>query len=165
MNPTAAAAPVDVRLHIEGMSCASCVARVEKALLKVPGVDAASVNLATETASVRAAAGVPWSALDAAVVQAGYAATKLEGGAAALPGAPVDGRPEWWPVAIAAALTLPLVAPMLLQWLGVDLALDGWLQLALATPVLVRLVIDVALPRQDYPDRAGVNSSSSAICS
>jgi copper chaperone CopZ len=39
-------------LDIEGMTCASCVARVERALLKTPGVKAASVNLATERATV-----------------------------------------------------------------------------------------------------------------
>src|SRR3546814_8669343 len=41
-----------LRLQIEGMTCASCVGRVEKALLKVPGVTAASVNLASEAAEV-----------------------------------------------------------------------------------------------------------------
>lgn len=40
-------------LDISGMTCASCVGRVEKALDKMPGVEAASVNLATEQAKVR----------------------------------------------------------------------------------------------------------------
>ena len=60
-------------LAIAGMNCASCVAHVEKALLKVEGVQAASVNLATETATVTAPAAVPLSALIAAVEKAGYA--------------------------------------------------------------------------------------------
>ncbi|RFU12328.1 Cu(2+)-exporting ATPase [Rhodobacteraceae bacterium W635] len=47
------AAEADVTLAVEGMSCASCVARVERALTDAPGVLAASVNLATETAQVR----------------------------------------------------------------------------------------------------------------
>ncbi|MBV2262962.1 MAG: heavy metal translocating P-type ATPase [Thauera sp.] len=59
-------------LAIAGMNCASCVAHVEKALLKVEGVQAASVNLATETATVAAPATVPLSALIAAVEKAGY---------------------------------------------------------------------------------------------
>ncbi|HEU5432810.1 MAG TPA: heavy metal translocating P-type ATPase, partial [Thermomicrobiales bacterium] len=42
----------DVTLPIEGMTCASCVGRVERALAKTPGVRAASVNLATEKAAV-----------------------------------------------------------------------------------------------------------------
>ncbi len=46
-----------VELNIEGMSCASCVGRVEKALKAVPGVTSASVNLATERATVRIADG------------------------------------------------------------------------------------------------------------
>ena len=40
-------------LDIGGMTCASCVGRVEKALNKIPGVEAASVNLATEQAKIR----------------------------------------------------------------------------------------------------------------
>ena len=40
-------------LDIGGMTCASCVSRVEKALGKIPGVEAATVNLATEQARVR----------------------------------------------------------------------------------------------------------------
>ncbi|HET9577966.1 MAG TPA: heavy metal-associated domain-containing protein, partial [Usitatibacter sp.] len=48
------AGPAVVDLKVEGMTCASCVARVEKALRRVPGVTDASVNLATETASVTA---------------------------------------------------------------------------------------------------------------
>ena len=73
---TSTAAPakgVERTLNIAGMNCASCVAHVEKALLKVEGVQAASVNLATETASVRAPASVPLSVLIAAVEKAGYA--------------------------------------------------------------------------------------------
>ncbi|HNI86354.1 MAG TPA: heavy metal-associated domain-containing protein, partial [Ottowia sp.] len=46
MNTTTASSTVD--LGVGGMTCASCVARVEKALQKVPGVDSAAVNLATE---------------------------------------------------------------------------------------------------------------------
>jgi Cu+-exporting ATPase len=47
-----AAAPARIRLEIDGMTCASCVARVEKALNGLDGVDGASVNLATEGATV-----------------------------------------------------------------------------------------------------------------
>jgi len=61
-------------LEIEGMHCASCVARVEKALAGVRGVQSASVNLATERAEVIAAPGVTAAALEAAVRSAGYTA-------------------------------------------------------------------------------------------
>ncbi len=123
----------EVVLQVQGMTCASCVSRVEKALAKVPGVVSASVNLATERANVQVLAGVPVAQLTAALERAGYT-TAL---AADEPTTSRAGSqlPEWWPVALSAALTIPLVAPMLLSLFGVDWMLDGWAQLALATPV------------------------------
>ncbi len=59
-------------LEIEGMTCASCVARVEKALKAVPGVTSAAVNLATERATVTGT--VDLGALTLAVEDAGYGA-------------------------------------------------------------------------------------------
>jgi Cu+-exporting ATPase len=121
-----------VRLHIDGMTCASCVARVEKALKQVPGVASAEVNLATEAAEVIATPSTSMDALIAAVEKAGYAAraTLAAGQApAAQPGR--DG----WPVAVAAALSLPLALPMLGTTLGQHWMLPGWLQFALATTV------------------------------
>eukprot|EP01036_Dinobryon_divergens_P048820 gene48820-65462_t len=86
----------ETSLGVEGMTCASCVARVEKALLKVPGVTGASVNLATEKATVRALSTVPVSALKAAIERAGYTATEIR--EARVPVA--AGLPAWWPVAV-----------------------------------------------------------------
>ena len=63
-----------VVLGIEGMTCASCVARVERALGQVPGVVEATVNLATETAEVRATTAPDVEALVGVVAQAGYIA-------------------------------------------------------------------------------------------
>jgi Cu+-exporting ATPase len=63
-----------LRLPIEGMTCASCANRVERALLKVPGVTQASVNLATETASVSGASLSRQTLVDA-IVRAGYQST------------------------------------------------------------------------------------------
>jgi Cu+-exporting ATPase len=122
---------VELRLQVEGMTCASCVARVEKALAKVPGVIGATVNLATERASVQALGGVAPADLLAAVQRAGYVARPLPQDAE--PAAPR--LPGWWPVALALLLTLPLVLPMLLQPFGIDAMLPGAWQLALATPV------------------------------
>jgi Cu+-exporting ATPase len=67
-----------IELKIDGMTCASCVARVEKALRQVPGVIAASVNLATERASIQTvgAAASP-NDLVAAAARAGYAAQPI----------------------------------------------------------------------------------------
>jgi Cu+-exporting ATPase len=67
-------------LDIQGMTCASCVGKVERALGGVPGVTGASVNLATRTASVRTA-GVDMAPLLAAVRGAGYTAVPHEDGA------------------------------------------------------------------------------------
>lgn len=65
-------------LAIQDMTCASCVGRVEKALLQVPGVIEATVNLATERARVRHLAGVVATAdLEAAVERAGYKSRRL----------------------------------------------------------------------------------------
>ncbi|MCW5634439.1 MAG: copper-translocating P-type ATPase [Rubrivivax sp.] len=133
------------RLRIGGMTCASCVSRVEKALARVPGVLEATVNLATETAEVtwagRAAGrSETQAALVAAVVKAGYEAAGLdvaEGEAAA--GAPAARRAPWpgegARVVLAALLALPLVAPMALMPLGVHWMPSPWWQWALATPV------------------------------
>jgi Cu+-exporting ATPase len=67
-----------LQLHIDGMTCASCVSRVEKALKQVPGVLAASVNLATETAEVSVAGSAAMlPALMAAVAKAGYQAREV----------------------------------------------------------------------------------------
>ncbi len=60
-------------IPVEGMTCAACVRRVERALSKVPGVEQASVNLATENATVRFDPSVVTPAeLDAAIEKAGY---------------------------------------------------------------------------------------------
>ena len=120
-----------VSLQIEGMTCASCVARVEKALQKVPGVSSVSVNLATEKATIELFVATPLAQLKAAVEKAGYLAKEAED----KPSAVRKPLPAWWPVLVGILLTLPLVAPMLLQLTGSDWMLNGWIQLALATPV------------------------------
>ncbi|GGD87682.1 copper-translocating P-type ATPase [Aureimonas endophytica] len=61
-----------LRLDIEGMSCASCVGRVERAIVAVPGVSSASVNLAAERADVTFAGPADEAAVLRAVEEAGY---------------------------------------------------------------------------------------------
>ncbi len=70
-----------VEFAVEGMTCASCVGRVERALQAVPGVDTAAVNLATQRATVRGRAAT--QALLAAVANAGYSARLTGGGGGA----------------------------------------------------------------------------------
>ena len=81
-QPTTADHIPRITLPVEGMTCASCVGRVEKALSKVPGVASVSVNLATEQAVIRPDAAVDRMALVRAVENAGFdvppAAIELE---------------------------------------------------------------------------------------
>ncbi|MBB5462526.1 heavy metal translocating P-type ATPase [Paraburkholderia sp. Cpub6] len=164
-TPTAtpAATPGTVELEIGGMTCAACALRVEKALAKVPGVARASVNLATETATVhpQGTASADTGALIAAVTKAGYEATLSAPPAAAAPAettaaiaasgderdildtthAPVvdrkriQTRRDLASVVASALLTLPLVAPMFGEWFGLHAMLPAWLQFVLASIV------------------------------
>ncbi|WP_046656555.1 heavy metal translocating P-type ATPase [Lysobacter capsici] len=151
-------------LALRGMNCGSCVGRIEKALTSVPGVLEASVNLATERAKLRMLEGTDTAALIAAVKRAGYEASLPDsdpdnpsgGGASsasagdstlaprtdsgtATAAAHGNAKPtltrETRHLLIAAALSLPLVAPMLGLLFGQHWMLPGWLQFALATPV------------------------------
>lgn len=120
-------------LGIGGMTCASCSARVERALKKVPGVQAVAVNLATESARIEYTPSEQMEArLRRAVRDAGYEPRAAD--------AAIDApQPSNWagfgPVAIGLALSAPLALPMLGDWLGLHWMLPAWLQFALATPV------------------------------
>ncbi|CAJ4118606.1 cation-transporting ATPase membrane protein [Burkholderia pseudomallei] len=144
-------------LDIAGMTCASCVGRVEKALAQVPGVARATVNLATEKATVDADADahVDTARLIDAVKRAGYRAspaiaacapasraTATADAAATRPASPsaddrklAEARRERALVIASAVLTTPLALPMFAAPFGVDAALPAWLQLALASIV------------------------------
>jgi Cu+-exporting ATPase len=122
-----------VRLDIGDMTCASGVARVEKALGRVPGVLSATVNLATESAEVLSLS-PDVAPLLAAVAQAGYTAS-LPSVSPATADAATRALPEWWPVALAIALSAPLALPMVGMLWGTHWMLPGWLQWLLATPV------------------------------
>jgi P-type Cu+ transporter len=140
----------EVSLGILGMSCASCVGRIEKALAAVPGVTAASVNLATESARVAVLPGTPHAALQSAVETAGYAvlrpgtpAAEADIDAGETPASSPRTDPattraaqrETRHLLFAALLSLPLAMPMLGMPFDWHWALPGWWQLALATPV------------------------------
>lgn len=141
-------------LAIEGMHCASCVGRVERALAAVPGVVGVSVNLATERARVHTAGPVDPAVLAEAVRKAGYRIAAPEAPAsgdagAESPAAGVGARgavttttpakpklsAEARHLAIAIVLAAPLVLPMVGMPFGRHWMLPGWLQLVLATPL------------------------------
>ncbi len=120
-------------IPIGGMTCASCVGRVERALQGVPGVQSATVNLATESARI---AFTPDADMDArlrrAVRDAGYEPLAAADTMAAQP---ASGWAGFAPVALGLLLSAPLIAPMLAAPFGVDWMLAPWLQLLLAAPV------------------------------
>ena len=132
------AAPTQgVILQVGGMTCASCAARVERTLNRIPGVDA-SVNYATATAHVRHAESLDPGTLVAAVEASGYTA--------ALPPGAGDGSVDGWSVevvrsasgarrlVVSALLTIPVVVlAMVRPW-----QFDGWqwVSFALAVPVV-----------------------------
>jgi Cu+-exporting ATPase len=125
-------------LALRGMTCATCAARIEKALNRLPGVCAA-VNFATEQArvSLRPGAGTV-EELVAAVRRAGYDAHEITEASRAEEQARREAayRAEFRVFWIAAALTLPLLAQMLFMFGGAHVEiLPRWLQLLLATPV------------------------------
>jgi Cu+-exporting ATPase len=129
----------EIDLDIQGMTCASCAARIERRLNKLEGVTA-SVNYATEQAKVKVPDGIEAAALVAEVEAAGYSAR--------LPHTPTDTRdgtdepPVEDPTAalrrrllVSAALTVPVLAMAMVSALQFDHW--QWLSLALVAPVVV----------------------------
>jgi len=122
-----------VDLAIEGMTCASCVARVEKRLGRLDGVTA-SVNLATEKARVRYPAGLDTATLVAEVERAGYGATVIDHRSATPSSAP-DPRRLRVRLLVSAVLTVPvLLLAMIPAW---QFWGWQWVSLALTTPVVL----------------------------
>jgi len=124
-----------IELSIDGMTCASCVGRVERALNKVPGVKSVSVNLANERAHLELLGQINPQTLIAAVTKAGYAASVWEAEHPQTDTQQSRLHRERWTLIAAIVLALPLVLPMLLQPFGVHWMLPAWAQFALATPV------------------------------
>ncbi|MGY3174672.1 Cu+-exporting ATPase [Pseudomonas sp. TE12234] len=124
-----------LELSIDGMTCASCVGRVERALNKVPGVKSVSVNLANERAHLELLGQIDPQSLLAAVTKAGYSASVWQADQPQTDSQHTRLHRERWALLAAIALALPLVLPMLLQPFGVHWMLPAWVQFALATPV------------------------------
>jgi P-type Cu+ transporter len=121
-------------LAISGMTCATCVGRVEQALLAVPGATRAAVNLAAEKALVEGPRGVmSAAALVAAVERVGYGARLVTGESERDRAIAEDERQrfrqETWRMLAATALSAPLLLPM------VGVPLSPWFALFLASVV------------------------------
>jgi Cu+-exporting ATPase len=127
----AVASAQEVRLDLEGMTCASCAARIEKKLNKLDGVEA-TVNFASEQATVHSDRALPIAELVAAIESAGYGAR--EAVPAHVHQSDEPARLLRRRLAVAIGLTVPvallaMVPP--LQFSGWE-----WVALALATPVV-----------------------------
>jgi len=138
MSPTDSSNSEFYTLDIGGMTCASCVSRVEKALDKIPGVEAASVNLATEQARIRVHRGSSsLSDIIALVKKTGYEAkeSSVRGNSDQKIGKSFWAADGLGRVILSFALSAPLFLPMFFMPFGIHWSLSGWWQFALATPV------------------------------
>nr|VTP04318.1 putative copper-exporting P-type ATPase V [Mycobacterium riyadhense] len=129
-----------IELQIGGMTCASCVARIEKKLNKLDGVSA-SVNFATGKASVDYGADISPDQLVAVVQQAGYTAdlptssTPAADGGAAATAEPDTAASLRQRLRVALVLTVPVIAMAMVSVL--QFTNWQWLSLTLAAPVVV----------------------------
>jgi P-type Cu+ transporter len=138
-SPSKDAELCQIDLGIGGMTCASCVSRVERVLKKQVGVTEATVNLATESARIQVVVAGDESEtlarLKRAVRDAGYEPRAME--------AMEEAAGDTWhgisrdllPVLIGIALSAPLALPMVGDLFGKHWMLPGWVQFLLATPV------------------------------
>ncbi len=131
--------PRQLELAVDGMTCAACAARIEKALVRIPGVSAAYVNFATARARIDYTPGLTTpDSLVSAVRKAGYDArvmdadTRAEEQARNVAAQRRERSRFFW----SAALTAPFIAQMLFMLTGdAHELLPGAVQLALAIPV------------------------------
>lgn len=124
----------NISLDIKGMTCASCVNRIEKVLQKDQGIISASVNLATEKAKVEFdSSRLDISKVIGLISKAGYEAKissqkSQESKADEL-------KEEKYLIILSMILTLPLALPMVFEPFGYHLMPSPWIQLLLATPI------------------------------
>ncbi|QEI12495.1 heavy metal translocating P-type ATPase [Cellvibrio japonicus] len=143
MANTATEASLD--LHIEGMTCASCVGHVERALSRVVGVTGVNVNLATERAHIELADGTDTAGITpqliSSVEKAGYDASLLTTDATAIDDKEEERNNLQRQLWIAALLTLPVfllemgghLIPALHHWIIATLGNNHWIIQAILT--------------------------------
>lgn len=139
--------PSTVEIGVRGMTCAACVRRVENGLKKLPSVNQATVNLATERASIQFDKPVAKSDIEsirAAITKLGYEPIDLQASSASQDKATEESL-LWWTTLGASLFAVPTVilamAPMLsdrvmdwmMQWLTMEQW--NWVMLALTVPV------------------------------
>ena len=125
-----------ITLDINGMTCASCVNRIEKVLKKNDGILSASVNLSTEKARIE----FDTSKTDALkiiemITAAGYVALLPEKNRKSTDSKDEQLKKDKRLIILSVILTLPLSLPMLFEPFGFHLMPSPWIQLLLATPI------------------------------
>ena len=124
------------QLQLQGMSCASCVRRVEQALMQVAGVLSAEVNLASQQVRVMLLSGSNHQALLDALDRAGYPGKWLDAERKRGSEQTASLRKEWHWLLLSIAFTLPLAIGMIPALFGNhNFMLPPWLQLVLASVV------------------------------
>jgi P-type Cu+ transporter len=138
---TGARTVLTVELGVEGMTCASCAARLERVLSKRAGVIRAEVQLVHERARIQVAAGTTIESLVEAVQAAGFTPRRLPKQSVVRTYADDEARfaavaqRDGWLLLASVVLALPLVLPMVAMPFGVHWHLSPWIEFALATPV------------------------------
>ncbi|MDP4489450.1 heavy metal translocating P-type ATPase [Pseudoalteromonas piscicida] len=128
----------EVQYQVKGMTCASCVSRVEKAAQALPQVIKAEVNLATEKLTLTLVAELPFAEIEAKLNDAGYTVVQPQADSDELSeqvAATPFYRADWFPAVASLTLTLPMVLPMFAMLFNQNWMLPAWMQWALATPV------------------------------
>jgi len=127
-----------IDLAIDGMTCASCVSRVETALAKVEGVNDVRVNLGNEQATVTFDT-TPLAEMVRAVQKIGFQARVIEDlssfGKADEEKTALNHRKDLTNLIFAAIFTAPLIAQMILGIFGSGLMMPGWVQFVVASLV------------------------------
>lgn len=120
---------------VSGMTCASCAGRVEKALLKLPQVLKANVNLATEQVSLMLINDLLEADVASTLSNAGYELLAVSNESANREVTTKFYSADWFPAVAASLLSLPLVFPMVGMLFGKEWMLPALVQWLLATPV------------------------------
>ncbi len=133
-------APASVMLSLPGIHCAGCISGVERALLAVPGVQAARVNLTLRRAMVQADASVSAEALAAVLERAGYEAHELDPGLLASTEADRAGRELLMRLAVAFFAMMNVMLLSVAVWSGADGVtrdMMHWISAAIAIPAVI----------------------------
>ena len=137
-----AALPKDatIMLSLPGIHCAGCISGVERALLAVPGVTEARVNLTLRRASVKAGPEVAVETLTAVLERAGYEAHELDPGVLATTEADRQGRDLLMRLAVAFFAMMNVMLLSVAVWSGADGVtrdMMHWISAAIAIPAVI----------------------------